>query len=72
MLITSGRVSGGRIELSGESLPEGTTVTILAPEDGESFAVTAKEESRLLSAMAEAERGEMVDASELIEQINRS
>jgi hypothetical protein len=72
MLITSGRVSGGRIELSGESLPDGTTVTILAPEDGESFAVTAEEEAHLLSAVAEAERGEMVDASELIEQINRS
>jgi len=72
MLITSGRVSGGRIELSGESLPEGTTVTILAPEGGESFAVTAEEEARLLSAVAEAERGDMVDASELIEQINRS
>ena len=72
MLITSGRVNGGRIELTGEPLPEGTTVTILAPENGETFAVSAEEEARLLAAMAEAERGELIAAAELIEQIGKS
>ncbi len=58
MLITSGRVKGGRIELTSETLPEGTTVTILAPENGETFAATPAEEARLLAAIAEAERRE--------------
>lgn len=71
MLITSGRVKGGRIELTSETLPEGTTVTILAPENGETFAATAEEEARLLTAIAEAERGDAVDASQLLEQISK-
>jgi hypothetical protein len=72
MLITSGRVNGGRIELTDDTLPEGTTVTILAPENGETFAVSAEEETRLLAAIAEAERGEVLDGSEVIKQISRT
>jgi len=71
MLITSGRVTGGRIELN-EDLPEGTTVTILAAENGETFAVSPEDEARLLSALAEADRGETVEASGLIEQIRNT
>ena len=69
MLITTGRVSGGLIEVEGDNLPEGAKVTILAPENGESFEATADEEAKLLAAIAEAERGETVSASEIIEQI---
>ena len=71
MLITSGRVNGGRIELIGETLPDGTTVTILAPENGETFTVAAEDEARLLAAIAEAERGDVVEASQVIEQISK-
>lgn len=71
MLITSGRVNGGRIELTDDTLPDGTTVTILAPENGETFAASAEEEARLLSAMGEAERGEVLDVSEVIKEISR-
>lgn len=71
MLITSGRVKGGRIELAGETLPEGTTVTILAPENGETFAATPEEEARLLATIAEVERGDVVEASQLLDQISK-
>lgn len=71
MLITTGRVNGGRIEITDDTLPEGMTVTIIAPENGETFAVTAEEEIRLLAAIAEAERSEFITASELIEQIGK-
>ena len=71
MLITSGRVKGGRIELTSETLAEGTTVTILAPENGETFAATPEEEARLLSAIAEAERSDVVEANELLDQISK-
>jgi len=66
MLITTGRVNGGRIEIDDERLPEGTTVTILAPENGEVFEATPDEEARLLTAIAEAESGNVVEASELL------
>jgi len=72
MLITTGRVNGGFIEVEGDNLPEGAKVTILAPENGEAFEVGPDEEAMLLAAIAEAERGEMVNASSLIEQISKS
>lgn len=72
MLITTGRVNGGFIEVEGDNLPEGAKVTILAPENGEAFEVGPDDEARLLAAIAEAERGDMVNASLLIEQISKS
>ena len=70
MLITTGRVNGGRIEIDDDRLPEGTTVTILAPEDGEVFEATPDEEARLLAAISEAESGKVIGASELLDQIS--
>lgn len=71
MLITTGRVNGGLIEVEGENLPEGAKVTILAPENGETFEVGSDEEAMLLAAIAEAERGDMVNAPSLLEQISK-
>jgi len=72
MLITTGRVSGGLIELETGNLPEGARVTILAPENGEVFELSPDDEAKLLDAVAEAERGETIPASELLEQIRKS
>ena len=72
MLITTGKVSGGAIEVEGGSLPEGAKVTILAPEDDETFQLGSKDEAKLLEAVAEAERGEVVSGSEVLEQIRKS
>ena len=72
MLVTTGRVSGGSIEVEAGSLPKGVTVTILAPEDGEIFEIGREDEAKLLAAISEAERGEAVSASELLDQIRKS
>ena len=72
MLVTTGRVSHGSIEVEAGSLPEGVTVTILAPEDGETFEIGREDEAKLLAAISEAERGEAVGASELLDQIRKS
>jgi hypothetical protein len=69
MLIPTGRVSGGSIELETGDLPEGAKVTILAPENGEVFELSPDDEAKLQDAVAEAERGEAMPASELLEQI---
>ena len=53
-------------------MPEGVTVTILAPEDGETFEIGLEDEAKLLAAISEGERGEAVNASELLDQIRRS
>lgn len=47
-------------------------VTILAPEDGEAFNLNTDDEAKLLAAVAEAERGEVISAPELLEQIRKS
>ena len=72
MLITTGRVNGGLIEFEGDNLPEGAKVTILAAENDETFEVGPDEEAILLAAIAEAESGDVVDASTLIKQISKS
>ena len=37
MLITTGKVLGGMIMVDAKSLPDGATVTVLAPEGDETF-----------------------------------
>ncbi|MGQ0835333.1 MAG: hypothetical protein ACT4O5_10515 [Gammaproteobacteria bacterium] len=65
----SGRVRNGRVELDGASLPEGTSVTIIAADDDGTFELSPEEEAELDAALAEVSRGEVVDASEVLEQI---
>jgi len=72
MLITTGKVNNGVIELETQGLPDGATVTVLAPEGDETFEPDAAQEAELLGAIAEAERGELVSASELLQRIRRS
>ncbi len=72
MLITTGTVHGGTIQIDAKSLPEGTTVTVLAPEGDETFELSSEEEAKLLAVIAEAERGEMTNAADLLKQIRRS
>jgi len=71
MLITTGKVLGGTIKVDAQSLPEGTTVTVLAPEGDETFELLPEEEAQLLAAIAEAERGETSRASRVLDQIRR-
>ena len=69
MLITTGRVYSGRIELDENILPEGSKVTILAHEDDEAFQLASEDEAKLLAAIEEAERGELIDASKLLNEL---
>lgn len=72
MVITSGRVVGGKIVVDGDPLPEGTTVTVLAREGGESFELDAAAEAELLESMAEGDRGEVVPAEEVLRTLQKS
>ena len=71
MLVTTGKVTGGAIEVEAGTLPEGATVTILATENGEVFELNSSDEEFLLAAIAEVERDEVVSASELFKQIRK-
>jgi hypothetical protein len=69
MLITTGKVTNGVIQVEGEDLPEGAVVTIPAHEGDETFELDPEQENLLLAAIAEAERGEFVNSSELLKKI---
>lgn len=66
MMIRSGRVVAGKIEVDGEPLPEGTVVTVLTREADETFELDAAAEAELLASLAEADRGETVPAEEVL------
>jgi len=72
MLIMTGKVHDGSIQVDAESLPEGVTVTVLVQEGDETFTLDATQESSLLAAIEEAERGEVINASQLLRQLRSS
>lgn len=71
MLITTGQVQNGTIEVDHTILPEGAKVTILIPEDDETFELSLEEEGALLSAMDEARRGDSINASVLLRELHQ-
>lgn len=72
MLITTGKVNNGVIQIDTKDLPNGTTVTVLAHEGDETFELDATQKAELLAAIAEADRGELISAPELLQKIRRS
>ena len=71
MKIATGIVVGGKVEIKGEPLAEGSVVTVVAREEDEGFDVTPAEEAALLEAIAEADQGELVSWEEFREQLRR-
>ena len=67
MRITRGKVVGGQIVVEGEPLKEGSTVTILFPEE-RTFQLNDADEAALLAAIAEADRGEALGADDVLSQ----
>ena len=65
MVIASGRVVGGRVELDSE-LPEGASVTVLAPEGDETFEADPETERMLLDSIAQCDRGETIPLTKLL------
>jgi glutamine synthetase type III len=69
MKVITGKVVAGKIVVEGESLEEGSTVTVLAPERDEAFLLDAEAEAALLGAMAEANRNEVITGEALLSQL---
>jgi hypothetical protein len=70
--IFSAQVRDGVILIEdGVTLPEGTTVTVIAGEAEDPFELTAAEEAEFSEAIAEAERGDVITAAELLRRPSR-
>lgn len=66
MRVTSGKVVSGQIVVEGEPLPDGSVVTVLARGVDESFELDATAEAELLLSLAEADRGKLIPAEEVL------
>ena len=66
MRVTSGKVISGHIVVEGEPLPDGSIVTVLARDVDESFELDAMAEAELLLSLAEADRGELIPAEDVL------
>ena len=71
MKIATGKVVDGKVVLDGVALEEGASVTVLARDDGGGLELTPEEEAELLLAIAEADRGDMVSANEVLAKLGR-
>jgi hypothetical protein len=68
MVIASGKVVDGRVELDGE-LPEGASVTVIAREGDETFEADPETERMLLDSIAQCERGDTLPLTQLLGEL---
>jgi len=71
MRVATGKVVAGKVVVEGAPLEEGTTVTVIATEDTETFELAPEDEAALLAAIAEADEGNLVDAGEVVAELSR-
>jgi len=71
MRISTGRVVHGKLELDGDPLEEGSTVTVLVPEADETFELTADEEVALEESLKQAAQEQFVDAEALLRELRQ-
>jgi len=70
MRIINGTVRDGRIVVEGDPLPEGEKVTVLTREGDETFRVSAEEKRKLLESISQAQRGELLDGDQLLQELD--
>jgi len=71
MRVATGKVVAGKVVVDGAPFEEGTSVTVIAADGAETFELGPEDEDALLAAIAEAERGELVDGAELLNNLRR-
>ncbi|HEX9670484.1 MAG TPA: hypothetical protein VGC93_13510 [Thermoanaerobaculia bacterium] len=71
MQVATGIVVDGKVVVEGLELPDGETVVVLTREPEGEVHLSAEEETELLEAIAEADRGETISAEELFARLER-
>ncbi len=70
MMISAGRVVDGNVQVHDTPFTNGAVVAILQPEE-EGFDLAPGDEQALLSAIREAETGEVVEGFELLRSLEK-
>ncbi len=71
MKIATGKVVGGKVVVEGTRLEEGASVTVIAKDDEQGFTLTSEQEAELLKCIAEADRGDLISAEEVLERLSK-
>jgi hypothetical protein len=72
MQVFSARVQNGTIVPDeGIELAEGSRVTVISGEPGTPFEVSPEDEAEIVEAIAEADRGDVISATELLRRLSR-
>jgi hypothetical protein len=72
MQVFSARVRNGTIVPDdGVELPEGSQVTVIADEANAPVELSPADEAELAEAIAEADRGDVISAAELLRRLSR-
>ncbi|MBP9144467.1 MAG: hypothetical protein KBF21_21535 [Thermoanaerobaculia bacterium] len=72
MKVLSAEVVDGRLELPEGAAKEGATLMVLVPDGEETgFHLSAEEQARLRISLAQADRGELSDGLELLDELDR-
>jgi len=72
MQVFTARVQGGAIVTDeGVELAESSRVTVIAGEADAPFALSAAQEAELAESIAEADRGDVISAAELLTRLSR-
>ena len=71
MQIATGIVVGGKVVVEGLELADGEIVVVLTRESEGEVHLSPEEETELLAAIAEADRGETISAEELFARLER-
>ena len=69
MKIATGKVVGGKVVVEGAVLAEGTSVTVLVRESDETFDLTPDQETELLRALSEVDRGDFIASEQLLKNL---
>jgi hypothetical protein len=72
MKIITGTVTDGQIVIEGRPFAEGERVTVLGHEENGTFRLSPAEKQQLRESIAQADRGEFVDAEQLLAELDES
>ena len=69
MKTVTGTVVNGKVEVPSEVLAEGSRVAVVAPDEGEPVQLSPSEEAELTEAVRAIERGDYIDGTELLKEL---
>ncbi len=69
MRVLSGKVIDGKIVVEGETLEEGSTVTVLERAGEQGFRLNEEQEEALVQAIGEVDRGDVINADDFFQQL---